>query len=307
MNSQRRLQVGRTDLTTGDLLFGTSALGNRLESAEALAVLRAAAAAGLTDWDTSNNYGRAEEFIGAALPDTPASIQVFTKVGPVPGHDDFSGDRVRASIEESRHRLGIDRFPLVHLHDPERISFDEALAPDGPVRALLALQEEGVIGHLGVAGGPIALLERFVRTGHFDAVITHNRYSLLDRSADSLLTEAAGRGIAVFNAAPFGGGALSRDAGPLRNYHYRAVDAEQERALLRIRAIASEAGVSVGSLALGLSRREPRITATIVGATAPGQIAQLVDWATVNIPDGVWAELDDALPPPSHQTGPHGR
>ncbi len=58
-------------------------------------------------------------------------------------------------MEESSQRLGMEYFPLLFLHDPERISFEGSMAPDGPVPALIRLQEEGVVGHLGVAGGPV--------------------------------------------------------------------------------------------------------------------------------------------------------
>lgn len=212
---------------------------------------------------------------------------------------------MRASVDESRERLGLDVLPVVHLHDPERITFEEAMAPEGAVRALVELRDAGVIGHIGVAGGPVALLERFVRTGEFELLVTHNRFTLLDRSAESLLDLCAERGVGVFNAAPFGGGALTADDGPVGRYHYRDVDDVQRTAVLRIREIAREAGVPVGALALGLSLREPRITATIAGTSSPAHLDRMLGWARTELPD-VWAELDAALPPAEHQVGPQG-
>ncbi|MFC8798354.1 aldo/keto reductase [Promicromonospora sp. NPDC057138] len=309
--------LGTTGLRVPAVVLGTSSLGRRLVAAGADAVLRAAAAAGWRTWDTSNEYGDAETFIGSALagPDGPASllagleepVQVFTKVDPAPGSADFSGDRVRASVAESLDRLGLDRLPLVHFHDPERITFADAMAPDGPVRALLDLREAGTIEHLGVAGGPIGLLRQYVRTGEFEAVVTHNRLTLLDRSAETLLDDCADRGIGVLNAAPFGGGALADDDGPVRSYHYRAVDPVQEDAVLRIRAIARAAGVPVGALALRAGSRDPRVAGTIVGVTSTAQLAQAAAWAAADVPDDVWPELDAALPDPAHWTGELGR
>ena len=52
------------------------------------------------------------------------------------------GPRPR-SLEESMERLGIDKIALLHLHDPERISFEEGSAPGGPVEALVDLRERG--------------------------------------------------------------------------------------------------------------------------------------------------------------------
>lgn len=298
-------RLGTTGLRVPAVVLGTAALGRRVGADDAHEVLRAAAAAGWRTWDTSNEYGQAESRIGAVLPGLDAPVQVFTKADPARGGG-FTGARARASVAESLDRLGVDHLPLVHLHDPERITFEEATAPDGPWRALLDLREQGVIGHVGVAGGPVALLRRFVRTGEVEAVVTHNRFTLLDRSAEPLLDDCADRGVGVLNAAPFGGAALATDDGPVRRYHYREVDDAQRDAVLRIREIAREAGVPVGALALRSSTRDPRVTATVVGASSTAQLRQVLDWACADVPD-VWAELDAARPGPAHWVGPHGR
>ncbi|WP_167132724.1 aldo/keto reductase [Paramicrobacterium chengjingii] len=303
-----RRRVGTTGLTCGPLVFGTSGIGQSGDTQKALSALSAAADAGLRDWDTSNGYGLAERYVGTVLAERRGQgIQVFTKADPLAASTDFSGDRVRASVDESRERLGLDVLPVVHLHDPERITFDDAMADDGPVRALVALREEGVIGHIGVAGGPAGLLERLVETGEFELLLTHNRYTLLDRSAERLLDVCAARGMGVFNAAPFGGGALTTDVGPVGNYHYRPIDEVQAWAVQQIRGIASAHGIPVGALALGLSLRDPRVTATVVGSSSRRNIERFIHWASISIPDDVWTELDDALPGPAHQLGPNGR
>lgn len=304
--------LGTTGLRVPSVVLGTSSLGRRLDAAGAAAVLRAAAASGWRTWDTSNEYGDAEAFIGSALAGgdgggLAGTVQVFTKADPVPGSGDFSGARVRASVAESLERLGLDRLPLVHFHDPERMTFADAMAPDGPVRALLELREAGTIEHLGVAGGPIGLLRQYVRTGEIEAVVTHNRLTLLDRSAETLLDDCADRGVGVLNAAPFGGGALADDDGPVRRYHYRDVDPVQRDAVLRIRAIARAAGIPVGALALRAGNRDPRVAGTIVGVTSPAQLAQVTAWADADVPDDVWPELDAALPDPAHWAGELGR
>ena len=56
----------------------------------------------------------------------------------------------------------------------------------------------------------------YIETGLFDAVITHNRYTLLNTNADPLIDAAAQRGMAVLNAAPYGSGMLSRGPDPIR-------------------------------------------------------------------------------------------
>ena len=45
---------------------------------------------------------------------------------------------------------------------------------------LIDLRDPGLIGHLGVAGGPIDLMFRYLETDVFDVVLSHNRYTLVD-------------------------------------------------------------------------------------------------------------------------------
>ena len=75
-----------------------------------------------------------------------------------------------------------------------------------------ALKDEGVIAHLGVAGGPIDLLRRYISTGAFAVVLTHNRYSLIDQSAEPLFEEAAELGVAVLNITAVVGASLAAKA-----------------------------------------------------------------------------------------------
>ena len=182
--------------------------GYAVEEDQAVATVRAAFDSPVNFVDTSNGYGEdgtSERRIGAAIRQAgglPGDVVLATKVDPDPRTGDFSGDRVRASLEESLERLGLDRIALLHLHDPERISFEEGVAPGGPVAALVDLRERGLVEHLGVAGGPVGLLQQYLDTGEFGVVLTHNLYTLLDRAAEALLRAAADRGLGVLNGAP---------------------------------------------------------------------------------------------------------
>jgi D-threo-aldose 1-dehydrogenase len=76
-----------------------------------------------------------------------------------------------------------DRVPLMYLHDPEyHLAFAEAMAPDGPVRALTELREAGLLGHLGIAGGPVGLMRDFIATGEFEVVLNHHRFTVASES-----------------------------------------------------------------------------------------------------------------------------
>ncbi len=217
----RIVPLGTTGLQVTNLAIGTSALGSmpgvygyEVGRERALETLRRALDSPVRLLDTSNGYagGNSERLIGEVLRERgglPDGVIVSTKVDP-DDSGDFSGARVRRSVEESCERMGVSYLPLLFLHDPERMAFEAAVAPDGAVPALVRLKQEGVVGHLGVAGGPVELMERYVRTEEFEALLTHNRFTLLDRSASSLLDDCARLGVAVLNAAPFGGGMLAR-------------------------------------------------------------------------------------------------
>ena len=234
----KKRPLGKTGLSVTPLCVGTSALGSfpaqygyEVSAERAVATMRRVFEGPINFIDTSNEYGNggdSERRIGQALAEVsglPEGFVLATKVDPVPGSSDFSGDRVRASVAESLERLGLNRLQLVYLHDPEKMTFAEGTAPGGAVETLVQLQKEGVIDHLGVAGGPIDLMLQYLATGIFDAVISHNRYTLVDQSAEPLLNDAAQRGIAFVNAAPYGGGMLVKGPEVVPKYCYRPVSA----------------------------------------------------------------------------------
>ena len=179
----------------------------------------------------------------------------------------------------------------LHFHDPERITFDEAMAPGGAVEELIRIREEGLAGHLGVAGGPVSLLSRYLDTGVFEVLLSHNRWTLADRTADAVFQQAHEAGLGVINAAPFGGGSLVRgfDAVPL--YCYGPTTADTERAIRAVEAICAEARIPLGAAALQFSTRDERIHTTIAGISRPERIAEITAWAAWDIPGDVWEAL----------------
>ena len=164
--------------------------------------------------------------------------------------------------------------------------------PDGPVEVLQKLKEEGLVEHLGVAGGPIDMEIRYVETGIFDAVITHNRYTLLDQTADPLLQIAHDRGLGVLNAAPYGSGILAKGPDAYPRYHYQEAPPAMIEQTTKLDAVCQRHGVSLRVAALHFSLRDPRIHSTIIGMTRPERVQQAVDDALTPVPDALWDELD---------------
>jgi D-threo-aldose 1-dehydrogenase len=305
-------QLGGTGLEVSALGVGTSPLasmpglyGYAVSEQRAVETVDAVLDSGTINFiDTSNGYGEdgsAEKRIGLALRrrgGLPPGVVLATKVDPDPRTGDFSGRRVRASIEESLERLGVDRVALLHLHDPERITFEEATAAGGPVEVLAELKRAGVAGHLGVAGGPVALMQQYLDTGVFEVVLTHNRYTLLDRSAAELFRTAHERGLGVLNAAPYGGGMLVKGPEKQQQYAYGVRDDRIAAAAVAMRAACDRAGVPLAAAALQFSLRAPFIDSTVLGVSSPSRVASSLELAGVPVPDALWDELD-ALTPPS--------
>ncbi|WP_062437372.1 aldo/keto reductase [Herbidospora daliensis] len=295
---------GRTGLAVTPICVGTSPLasmpalyGYAVDDARAEATVADVFDGPVNFLDTSNNYGAgsAERRIGAVIRrrGLPEGFVLATKADADPDTGDFDGERVRRSVEESLERLGVDFVPVMYLHDPEyHITFEEAMAPGGAVEALIALRDEGVVGHLGIAGGPVDLMRRFVGTDVFDAVINHNRWTLVDRSAEPLMDDAAAKGVAFVNGAPYGGGMLVKGPDAQPRYAYRET-AESVREAVRAMAAACAAhGVPLAAAALQFSLRDPRVTSTIVGVSEPGRVAATMDLASIPIPAELWDELD---------------
>jgi D-threo-aldose 1-dehydrogenase len=262
--------------------------------------------------DTSNGYGEdgsAEKRIGRVIRrrgGLPGGTVLATKADPDPRSGDFSGTRVRQSLEESMERLGLEHIDLLHLHDPERISFEEATAAGGPVDTLAELKREGLVSHLGVAGGPVGVMRQYLGTGVFEVVLTHNRYTLLDRSAEALFRTAHEQGIGVLNAAPYGGGMLAKGPETQSQYAYGQRDAAVASAATAMRAAADRAKVPLAAAALQFSLRAPFIDSTVVGVTSPARVAQTLELASIPIPDELWEELDALVPGSSLWLDPPG-
>jgi D-threo-aldose 1-dehydrogenase len=146
------------------------------------------------------------------------------------------------------------------------------------------------------------MLQRFVETDLFDALVTHNRFTVLERWAEALLDAATARNVGVSNAAPYGGGVLTGRPESAGKYGYRPIRPGTAAALERLHAICDRYGVAMSAVALGFSLRDPRVHTTIVGASSMSSWTRAVADATAAaaVPEELWAELADltaGIPP----------
>lgn len=202
---------------------------------------------------------------------------------------------MQRSVERSLQLLGVDHLQICYLHDPEHIGFAAAMAPGGPVEALLRLHEIGVIQHLGIAGGPIDLMTQLVETDQFTVAISHNRYTLLNQEANPFWDVCQQHGVAAINGAPYGSGILAKGPSAYPRYMYdRASDVYLQRAF-SLEALCRRYQVPLSAVALQFSLRDPRIASTIVGISKPERLQETVRLAQLPTPEDMWEEIA-ALP-----------
>lgn len=301
---------GTTGFDVTPLCIGTSSWGPKRagESAEqgdarvgALADAFFDGSLGSNFIDTSNIYGDSESevFVGQAMSRAgglgPNRV-LQTKLDRDTRNGDFDAEQMWRSLDQSLTRLGVDRLQVLYLHDPENIGFEAAMAEGGPVSALLEMKRQGLAVSIGISGGPVGMLQRFVETGLFDALVTHNRFTLVDRSADALLAASAARGLGVTNAAPFGAGVLTGDPRFAGSYGYAPIRPAVRASVEAMSAACESFGVPLAAAALQFSMREPRIHSTIVGASSLDRARESLDWAAAVVPDGLWPVLESLVP-----------
>ena len=301
--------LGSTGLKVTPLCIGCAPLGNMPETfayevseAQALDTVRATFNSPINFLDTAYSYGdgESERRIGLVLREmgnrVPTGYVLASKCDRSLQTGDFSGKQIRYSIERSLKLLGLNKIQIMHLHDPEHTTFENVMSKGGPLDVMQQCQKEGLIEHLGVAGGPIDMEIQYVETGMFSMVITHNRYTLLNRSADPLLTAAKKRGVAVLNAAPYGSGMLAKGPSAYPRYAYQQADTDLIDRAFKMEALCKEYNVPLAAAALQFSMRDPRVTSTIIGYSKPERIQQTLDLAAVEIPTELWPKLDALAP-----------
>lgn len=298
--------IGNTGLSVTPICFGSTSLsdmpdtyGYAVDQDRAQATLQAIFDGPVNFLDTSNNYGlgRSEERIGMAIKERgglPEGFVLSTKVDRDMDNRRFDASRVRQSVEESLSRLGIDTIPLLHLHDPEHArDLTEITKEGGALDELFKLKDEGVAQAVGLAMGRIDIMFPILRERRFDALISHNRYTVLNCSATDMFDYAHDKGVAILNAAPYAGGVLAKGSADMPRVTYQPADATTLAPVQKIEALCARYNVAPGAVALQFSTKDPRITSTILGVSKPERVTRTLDWASASIPQALWDEIEN--------------
>ena len=194
MSPFARTTLARSGLNIPAICFGTTALGDMPDTygyavgeARAQATLNAIFDSPIGFLDTSRNYGagRSEERIGGAIKarvGLPEGFVISSKLDRDMTTNLFDGDRAQRSLEESLKALGVSTIPLLHLHDPEYASdIKDVTKKGGALEVLFRMKEQGLAQAVGLAAGRTDIMMPLIREWDFDAIISHNRYTLLNR------------------------------------------------------------------------------------------------------------------------------
>lgn len=297
-------KLGDSGLQIPKIGFGATALGDmpevygfRIDEDRAKATLRAIFAGPASLIDTAPGYrsGRSEQRIGAVIRERgglPDGFIVSSKLERDLDTGRFDGAQARRSLEASRKALGLDHLHLLHLHDPEFAArLSEITGPGGALAELFAMKEEGLADAVGLAAGNVDIMMPILRDWDFDVMITHNRFTLVNRNATPMIDFARSKGVAILNAAPYNSGVLAKGSDAYPRFVYQDAGAAMLEPIRRIEAVCDRHGIPVGAAALQFSLRDARITSTICGVSEPAEIRLTLEWANWPIPDAAWQDL----------------
>ena len=313
------VRVGDTDLFAPRVGLGTAVLGNFLQAisnTDAVAVISRALASGVRYIDTAPLYGHglAERRVGQAIASgSPAGLVVSTKVGrllragaprddtqyhdgvsfykevPAAGPTwDFSYDGVRQSVEESLERVGVGRFDVLHLHDPD--DHLQQAATTG-YRALRDLRAEGMVTAIGVGSNRSAPTAELIGRCDLDVVLLAGRYTLLDQTAMAdLLPLCESRGVSVVIGGVFNSGILI-DPVPGALFNYLPADHALLAKARAIREICDKHDVPLAAAAIQFPLAHPRVGTVLIGPRTIGELDMDLSLFQVKIPPKLWADL----------------
>lgn len=191
-------------------LAGKGVFGPPKDRAECVAVLREAVESGVDHIDTSDFYGPhvTNAIIAEALHPYPDNLTIVTKVGArrdekanwLPAQ---SPAELKAAVHDNLRNLRVEALEVVNLritgavHEPTEEPIGERFA------ALLELQKQGLIRHLGLSNVSSVQVKEARAIGEVACV--QNMYNIVQRGDDALVDELAQAGVAYVPFFPLGG------------------------------------------------------------------------------------------------------
>jgi uncharacterized protein len=204
-----RMVLGKTGIEAARLGFGGIPI-QRVSETQAIEAIVYAIEKGMDFIDTSRVYTTSETRIGKALKQVNQKVAVATK------SFSRSADGIQKDVEISLRELQLEYIDLYQCHG---ISTEEdyrlVTAPGGAVSGLLKAKEQGLIGHIGVTGHSLDVLEKIVDDGLFETIMIC--FSFLEPAAkEKVIPKASNKGVGIIAMKPFSGGVIEAPEAALK-------------------------------------------------------------------------------------------
>ena len=274
-----RPTLGRTGVDTSRLGFGCSAYWARpgFPERRALALDEQAIEGGIRLFDTGPIYGGGlgERRLGQVLRSRGGArgLLICGKAGTHLAENgrvfrDWSREAVRASVQRSIERLGVDRLDGLHLHGP---NIHELRSP--LLETLNDLKTEGLIGFVGINSFEPALIRLGLTLPLFDSFMVE--YNLIHKANAELLGEIAAAGRAAIVGSPIAQALFRRSmlpTTPKRAWELARALARHPadlRAARAYRFLDRLPDMTGAQAALAYVLRSPHVTAAVFATTSP--------------------------------------
>lgn len=271
--------LGRTGLHVSPVALGTVALGvdygiqvpeaGRPSAEQAIAMIRAAVAAGINLVDTAPAYGNAESLMGQAL-DGNDQVIIATKVSlpKIPDGDLRETTRLQGlladSVDASRRALRRDHIDILQLHNPTVAM----LSSPELMEQLQSLQHQGKVSFIGASVYTEDEALAAIASGWIDVIQV--AYNLLDqRMATRVFDTAAARGVGVLTRSVYLKGVLTGKAAWLP-----MTMAAVREASARVCARLTIDWQGLPHIALRFCLTEPRIGSVLLGPSTLAELEQ---------------------------------
>jgi aryl-alcohol dehydrogenase-like predicted oxidoreductase len=301
----RCVKLGTTGLDVSPVAIGAMTYGEpgrghpvwSLGEERARPLIKHALEAGINFFDTANMYsnGSSEEILGRALNDFADrdEVVIATKLRhpmrPGPNGRGLSRKAIMTEVDHSLRRLGTDYIDLYQVHRN-----DHATPLEETLEALGDLVKAGKVRYLGASSMPAW---EFAKALHLQRehgwarfVSMQDHYNLLHREEErEMIPLCLDEGVGTIIWSPLARGRLARawdDAkstarsatdGAYADQLYPPTEEASNRAIVdAVGRVADAHGVSRAQIALAWLRRQPVVTAPLVGAGTVHQIDDAV-------------------------------
>jgi aryl-alcohol dehydrogenase-like predicted oxidoreductase len=323
-------RLGRSALQVSEICLGTMTFGSFADEATSLQILDRAADAGVDFLDIAEIYpvppdekysGASEEICGKWLSGRRReSLFIATKIaGPGggwfrpavrAGRTALDRHSIERAVEGSLRRLGTDYIDLYQTHWP-----DPELPIEETLEGLTRVVEAGKVRVIGCSNQNAYGLTKSLWAADAHGLERYetiqNNFSLLNRRFEDELAEVCRRErVSLLPYSPIAAGVLSgkylddawpagarfsvyKEQSPRTNVMTkRFINPGSLESTARFKSIADEAGIPLVSLAVAWSLAHDFVGSTIVGATSPDQLPELLQGAEITLSADVLAACD---------------